>query len=118
MRQKITTLFIAILLGTTTYAQNCNIGNQTKTAAFGKDSEFGTDFIMGIKQNLSSQATLRAINMIGNNTVSSKYSVIELKYELANEKIAFGMQNGFFAPCSKFSKFVEGIEILPNFGHV
>lgn len=68
MRKKISILFFAILLGSVTYAQNCNIGNQTKTTAFGKDSSFGSDMMMGIKRSLSSQSTLRAINMIGNNT--------------------------------------------------
>jgi hypothetical protein len=82
--------------------------------------EYYISFDKKFRLTLDSKLSYEKLNFDSrpSSIVSSKYSVIELKYELANEKIAFGMQNGFFAPCSKFSKFVEGIEILPNFGHV
>ncbi len=104
MTKKFTIALLSCLLFGVTYAQNCNIGNQNKTAAFGKDSEFGIDFLMGIKKKLSEQATLRAINMIGNNT--------KVRFKMAVYSDNAGKPNKLIAQ-TEIGIVEEGIVSLP-----
>ena len=71
MKNKLTVIIAIMLLQLTVTAQNCNIGNQTKTSSFNSpDVSLGSDVIAGIKRNLPKESTLTSINMIGNNTQS------------------------------------------------
>jgi Secretion system C-terminal sorting domain len=71
MKNKLIIIMAITLLQLTVTAQNCNIGNQTKTSSFkSPDVSLGSDVIAGIKRNLPKESTLTSINMIGNNTQS------------------------------------------------
>ena len=56
-----------MLMGLSSYSQNCNIGNETATSDF-EASSFGENYLLGTKFTLSQEGTLNSINLIGNDT--------------------------------------------------
>jgi len=57
-----------LLISTTVFAQNCNIGNQSSTGFTNSGDPLYKNYIMGIKFTLANADTLRSLNLIGRNT--------------------------------------------------
>lgn len=68
---KKTILFFAgLFLGTISFAQNCNIGNEDTTGFTISTGNFTQDYLLGVKYTLNSPGILHSLNLIGNNTGS------------------------------------------------
>ena len=60
-----------LLISSATFAQNCNIGNQSSTGFTNPADPIFKDYLTGIKFTLSTVGTLKSLNLIGRNTVTS-----------------------------------------------
>ncbi len=58
-------VLIIIIFSSSSYSQDCNIGNETPTELI---NNFSANFLLGVKFTLSQEGTLNSFNLIGNNT--------------------------------------------------
>ena len=61
------TSIILLIISNTTFAQNCNIGNQN-AAGFNLIIPFQNNYLLGVMFNLNTNGLLTSLNLIGNNT--------------------------------------------------
>ena len=59
---------ILIIISYSTFAQNCNIGNEKSTGFNNLGDPFYKDYLLGVKFNLSTSGMLTSLNLIGRNT--------------------------------------------------
>ena len=59
---------VIILINLNAFSQNCNIGNDSTSNEFVNQGSFGANYLLGVKYTLEQEGTLKAINLIGNNT--------------------------------------------------
>lgn len=76
-----------MLMGLSSYSQNCNIGNETATSHF--PASFSENYLLGSKYTLSQEGTLNSINLIGNDTgVGVQMAVYDDNVGVPNNLIA------------------------------
>ena len=59
---------VIILINLNAFSQNCNIGNDSTSNEFVDQGTFGANYLLGVKYTLEQEGTLKAVNLIGNNT--------------------------------------------------
>jgi hypothetical protein len=65
--KKIITLLL-IIISNSTFAQNCNIGNEDPIGFNNSNDPFWENYLLGVKFNLSTNGVLTSLNLIGRNT--------------------------------------------------
>lgn len=63
-------LLILLVIANSTFAQNCNIGNEDPTGFDNSGDPIYKDYLLGVKFYLSTNGVLTSLNLIGRNTGS------------------------------------------------
>ena len=70
--------------------QNCNIGNDSTSNEFVNQGSFGANYLLGVEYTLEQEGTLKAINLIGNNTGAGvRMAVYDDNGGVPNDLIAY-----------------------------
>lgn len=73
--KKISTLILAMIISFCGLSQDCNIGNEETGPGF-VAGNFGANFLLGVKFNLSQVGVLQSLNIIGNGSGSDMQMAI------------------------------------------
>jgi hypothetical protein len=68
LRMKNRILLFLLLISSATFAQNCNIGNQTSTGYNNTGDPIYKDYLLGIQLRLDTKSTVQSLNLIGRST--------------------------------------------------
>lgn len=87
--KNITGFFIAFLISSFIYAQDCSIGNQDTTYFTAQIGDFTKNYLLGVRFKLPSKGALESINLVGKNTGSQvQMAVYDDKDGVPNNLIA------------------------------